>query len=80
MEIGLETNLEKAKYAAMFRHQSAWPNLNIKTVDRSCRNVGKFKYLRMTLTNKNTFTEELKSKLRSWNASCHSVQILLKYT
>jgi len=39
--------------------------------------VEEFKYLETTLTNQNSITEEIKSRLRSGNACCHSVQNLL---
>jgi len=39
--------------------------------------VGDFKYLGTTLTNQNSIAEEIKSRLRSGNACCHSVQNLL---
>ena len=36
-----------------------------------------FKYLGTTLTNQNHIQEEINSRLKSGNACCHSVQILL---
>jgi len=39
--------------------------------------VGPFKYLATTLTNQNSFQEEIKRKLKSGNAHHHSVQNLL---
>ena len=36
-----------------------------------------FKYLGTTLTNHNYIQEEIKSRLKSWNAGYHSVQNLL---
>jgi len=39
--------------------------------------VEKFKYLGKTLTHQNSIEEEIKSRLRSGNACCHSVQNLL---
>ena len=36
-----------------------------------------FKYLRTNLTNQNSIQEEIKSRLKSGNACCHSVQNLL---
>ena len=36
-----------------------------------------FKYLGTTLTNQNSIAEEIKSRLRSGNTCCHSVQNLL---
>jgi hypothetical protein len=36
-----------------------------------------FKYLGTTLTNQNSIQEEIKDRLKSGNACCHSVQNLL---
>ena len=36
-----------------------------------------FKYLGTTLTNQNSIQEEIKSRLKSGNACCHSVKNLL---
>jgi len=36
-----------------------------------------FKYLGTILTNQNSIAEEIKSRLRSGNACCHSVQNLV---
>jgi hypothetical protein len=39
--------------------------------------VEQFKYLGTTLTNQNSIPEEIKSRLQSGNACCHSVQNVL---
>jgi len=39
--------------------------------------VEEFKYLGRTLTNQNSIQEEIKSRLKSGNSCCHSVQNLL---
>jgi len=36
--------------------------------------VEEFKYLEITLTNQNSIAEEIKSRLRSGGACCHSIQ------
>ena len=41
--------------------------------------VEEFKYLGTTLTNQNSFLEEMKSRLRLGNVSYHSVQDLLPF-
>jgi len=47
-------------------------------IDNSCfESVDEFKYLGTTLTNQNLIQEEIKSRLKSGNACCHSVQNLL---
>ena len=50
---------------------------NIKTDNSSFESVEQFKYLGTALTNQNSIQEEIKSRLKSGNACCHSVQNLL---
>jgi hypothetical protein len=50
---------------------------SIKVANRSFEGVAKFKYLGTTLTDQNHMHEEIKSRLNSGNACCHSVQSLL---
>jgi len=45
--------------------------------NRAFERVEEFKYLGITLTNQNSIQEEIKSRLKSGNACCHSVQNLL---
>jgi hypothetical protein len=75
-DIGLEINAEKAKYMIMSRHQKSGQNQNIGTSNESFENVAKFKYLGTTLTNQNDIHDEIKSRLNSGKACCHSVQNL----
>jgi hypothetical protein len=56
------------------RHQDAGQNPDIKIANKSFENVSQFKYLGTTVTNKNLFHEEIKRRLSSGNAYCHSVQ------
>jgi len=49
----------------------------MKTDISSFERVQDFKYLGTTLTNQNSMSEEIKSRLKSGNACCHSVQNLL---
>jgi hypothetical protein len=51
--------------------------LDIKIANRLFENVSQFKYLGMTVTNKNLIQEEIKRRLNSGNACYHSVQNLL---
>ena len=76
-EIGLEINADKIKYVAMSPDQNAGRSHNMKTDNTSFEMVEEFKYLGTTLTNQNSIQEEIKSRLKSWNASYHSVQHLL---
>jgi hypothetical protein len=58
------------------RHQNKGKNQDIKIANRSFGNVSQFKYLGMTVTNKNLIQEEIKRRLCSCNACYHSVQNL----
>jgi len=51
--------------------------LEMSYCDSTFERVEEFKYLGTTLTNQNSIPEEIKSRLRSGNACCHSVQNLL---
>jgi hypothetical protein len=57
--------------------QKAGQRQSIKIANRSFEDVLKFKYLGTTLTDQNFIHEEIKKKLNSGNACCHSVQNLL---
>ena len=50
---------------------------NIKIDNKSFERVEQFIYLETTLTNQNFIHEEIKSRLKSGHACCHSVQNLL---
>ena len=76
-EIGLEVSADKTKYMVMSRDQNAGRRHSMKTENRSFEKVEEFTYLGTTLTNQNSIVEEIKSRLRSGNACCHSVQKLL---
>ena len=49
----------------------------MKIDNSSFESVEEFKYLGKTLTDQNTILEEIKSRLKSGNACCHSMQNLL---
>jgi hypothetical protein len=72
--VGLEINAEKMKYMIMSHHQNSGQNQNMRIANESFKNVTKFKYLWMTLTNQNGIHDEIKSRLNSGNAYYHSVQ------
>jgi hypothetical protein len=68
-EVGLEVNVEKTKYILVSRDQNA--------ENRSFENVSQFKYLGITVTNKNSIQEEIKRGFNCGNACYHLVQNLL---
>jgi len=51
-------------------------NHNTKAANKSLKNVAKFKYLGMTITNQNWIHEEIKNRLNAGNACYHLVQNL----
>jgi hypothetical protein len=57
--------------------QNAGSNHDIKIASRLFENVAKFKCLRMTVINQNRSLEEIKRRLDSCNACCHSVKNLM---
>ena len=73
-EIRLEVNADKTKYMVMSPDQNAGQSHNIKTDNSSFERMEDFRYLGTTLTNQNSFHEEIKSRLKSGNACYHSVQ------
>jgi len=58
----------------MSRDQNAGPCHNIKSDSSSFERVKELKYLGTNFTGQNSFQEEIKSRLKSGNASFHSVQ------
>jgi hypothetical protein len=76
-EVDLEVNTEKSKYMLLSPHQNAGQNHDIKIANRYFENVSQFKHLGTTVTNQNSFQEDIKRRLNSGNACYHSVQNLL---
>jgi hypothetical protein len=70
-KVSLEVNTEKTKYMIIHRHQSAGQNYNLHKFFES---VAKLKCFGTTVTNQKCIYEENKIRLKSKNASCHSVQ------
>jgi hypothetical protein len=75
-EISLEENADKTKYMVMSRDQNAGRSQS-RIDNSSFETVEQFEYLGTTLTNQNYIQEEIKSRLKAWNACYHSVQDLL---
>jgi hypothetical protein len=61
-DIGVEVNAEETKYMIMSCHPNSGQNQNIRTANESSEKVAKFKYLGMTLTNRNDIQDEIKSR------------------
>jgi hypothetical protein len=76
-DFGLEVNADKTKYMIMSRNQNAGPSHNVKIGYISVERVEEFKYLGKTLTKQSSLRKEIKSRLKSGNACCHSMQNLL---
>jgi len=72
-ENGLEVNADKTMYRVMSRDQNAGRSHNMKIDNRPFEMVEEFKYLGTTLTNQNSIQEEIKSRLKSGNASYQAV-------
>jgi len=61
----------------MSRDQNAGRSHSMKNDNSSIERVEEFRYLGTTLRNKNSFQEEIKSRLKLGNACYYSVQNLL---
>src|SRR5215469_3488787 len=76
-ENGLKVNAHKTKYMTVSRDQNAGRIHSMKIDSSSIERVEEFKYLGTTLTNRNSFQEEIKSRLKLGNACYYSVQNIL---
>jgi hypothetical protein len=76
-ETGLEVNADITKYMVTSPDQNVGQDHYIKIGNKSFERVEQFRYLGTTLTNRNSIQEESKSRLKSGNACCRSVQNLL---
>ena len=76
-EIGLEVNADKTKYMVMSREGNAGRGHSVKIDNSAIERVEEFKYLGVTLTDRNSIQEEIKSRLKLGNACYYSVQNLL---
>ena len=75
-ETSLEVNAGTTEYMVMSRHRNAEQSRNIKGDNSSFERVEEFKCLGTNLINQDSGQEEIKSRLKSRNAACHSVQNL----
>jgi hypothetical protein len=72
-EIGLKVSADKTKYMVMSWDENAGRIQSVRMDNSTFERVDEFKYLGTTLTSQNSIAEEIKSRLRSGNASYHSV-------
>ena len=79
-ETGLELNDEKTKYMVMSQNQHAVQDQNIYVGNKSFERLEHFSYLVTSLTNQNSFHEEIKCRLQSRNTCYYMVQNLLSYS
>jgi hypothetical protein len=75
MKKNTETLIDASKEVG--HHQNVDRNRYRRIANRSFKNVSQLKYLGTTVTNQNLVQEEIKSRLNSGNACCHSVQNFL---
>jgi len=74
METGLEVNADKTKYIAVSRDQNSGRSHSTKIDNSFLERVEQFKYLGITPTNQNSTHEEIKSRVKSWNAFYYSMK------
>jgi hypothetical protein len=76
-EIGLEVNADKTKYMVVSRDRNAGRGRSMEIDNSSTERVEEFKHLGTTLTDQNSYQEEIKSRLKLGNSCYHSVQNLV---
>jgi hypothetical protein len=76
-EIGLDVTSDKTKYIVITPDRNAGRGHGVKIDNSSIERAEELKYLGATLTDQNSIQEEIKSRLKLWNACNHSVQNLL---
>jgi hypothetical protein len=74
---GAFVNTKRTKYILISVHRKAGQNGNVKTANRSFKNVAKFRHFGKTLTNKNFVLDQSACNLIMGNACYHFVQNLL---
>jgi hypothetical protein len=73
-DTGLALNADTTKYIIMSTDQHAGRSNSLMTDNIFFEKLEQFKYWGATVTNQNPIQEEIKSRLNSGNACCHSVQ------
>jgi len=76
-ETGLEVNADKTKHMVMSRDQNAGRSHDMEIDNGFFEIVEELRYLGRNITNQNSIGEEIKSRLKSWDACYPSVQNLL---
>ena len=77
-EIGkTDSGMNCSKYMVVNRDRNAGRIHGLGIDSGTFERVEGFKYLGTTLTNQNSIAEEIKSRLKSGNVCCHSLQNLL---
>ena len=79
-ENGLVVNADKTKYEVMSWDQNAERSQNKNTDSISFERVEEFRYLGTTLSYQNSFQGEIKSRMKSGNASFHLLQNILSFS
>jgi hypothetical protein len=64
-------------YMVVSCHDNVGQSYNLRTANKSSKNVAKFEYVGTTVTNQNCVNEDIKSRLNFGVASYHSLQIFL---
>jgi hypothetical protein len=77
-EKALEVTAENTKCMVRCRAQNAGQIHNLKKGNKSFEGLGQFRYLATTITYQNSILIEIKSRMKSGKACCHSVQNILR--
>ena len=79
MDTGLEINPKKTKFIITYRQQNVVENQNIIIGNLSFKNVEKFKYLGVTVTNTNDSRQEIIRRINMGVACHYSLQKILSW-
>jgi hypothetical protein len=76
-DVFLEVNAVNTKYMLLPHHQNAGQNHDKNIANRSFENVEHFKYLETRVTDEILIQVEIRRRMNSYSAHCHSAQNLL---